>query len=286
MGTLIVYMNKVQRHFCLYVLAVCFMIPNLTVAKCFDTSCTMLKAGFGAYYAGFVMPSTIAFNGFGAHISANASRHWRWFVIGVDGGFGFSGVKAHTASTSTSVNFGSLVNIEPYIGVNLGSLENPIFVSLTLPVDHYGFGFAPNNNLDAMTLFEVGGALSGNIALAQGFGINFKLGYSYAYAGNYGIKRRNIDMGGLNQDPATIEVRDHYKNHTMPLNGAHIWELALGTTFEREYAEYSTIKILYAYLKCKYYTINAPNSAIVEGVLLEYSYANNFVTMLELGVGF
>lgn len=258
------------KYCCLILLLCCGLCPNVWAYKCSDTSCDDLRIGLGVYYGDMNASSNPKATSYGGYIPVSVGKHWRWFGIGADflGGISHSQIEGSLiGANAPAKDIGNFVSAKPRVGINLGSLENPLFISVIVPLEVYDFRIQKGNHLQSAFVF-IGGSISGRKSLNKA-ALEYGLSYSYAVGSNQGhtFKYQGTgDSGRLNID------------------GGSLWEGSLGIVFGKNMAQsYEKSPVYYTKLKVRYFDLNAGSSKNTTPAFT-YPATKNLVAMLEFGV--
>ncbi|RDU60611.1 hypothetical protein [Helicobacter sp. MIT 14-3879] len=161
-----------------------------------------------------------------------------------------------------------ILNLEYYLGSNLGSLENPILLSFALYLDGYDLvQNNPNHKLNNKMSF-VGIDIAGHITINKNIDIEYKAGYSYLFSGVYWIRS--------------------YANKSY-LNGGHRFEVSIGMLYRQNRDNLIQTEVnkkldFYTRFKVIYYDINASDVILINSKPINYPMSKNLMFMLEFGI--
>lgn len=213
------------------------------------------------------------FNNVGGYLSAFTNYYSKRFAFNYDLQVGLFNVAQHgyiqgLNHINPPNSMGGFVLIDLNAGLNLGSLETPILLTLSLPVNMYNLGWNVAQRLSSESIF-LGFNLYSNTKLTKRLRLSYQLGYSYCVGGRYRI--------------------DSYAN-IAALNGGHRLLFSLNLLYKRENAESSFTSRdkadFYASLKTIYYMLEPSNTIHINNIPVHYNASNNLMLTLEFGVGF
>lgn len=241
--------------------------------KCYESYCAHFGIGSGVAYANFKAGGMPDFNNIGGYLSAFANYYSKRLAFNYDLQVGLfnvaqSGYIQGLNNINSQDRMGGFVLMDLNAGLNLGSLDKPILLTLSLPVNMYNLGWNVAQRLSSEAIF-LGFNLYSNTKLTERLRLSYQLGYSYCVSGRYRI--------------------DSYAN-IATLKGGHRLLFNLNLLYKRENAESSFTNKdkadFYASLKGIYYMLEPSNTIHINNTPLHYNASNNLMLTLEFGVSF
>ena len=229
---------------------------------CEDTNCEFGRIGIGGGYYG-LQGSNANADSYIGYVSLGIKEVYKArfqgaFDIVLGGGRGNLKGSAFPQGISKS---GDVFIFEPTIkfGVNVLTKRVPLFVNIVGGIEGYRLGFN-NDSTFRRVAGLVGVELNGEIPAGDRLRFTYGAGYSW-------IARVDYDFG-----KTTTIAKGSIKNYAVNAN--------IGL-------EYDLPKGLYTYAKLigKYQHNNATSSATYNGMQVSYPASDNFVGMLEIGLG-
>lgn len=258
------------RYYILILLLCCGLCPNVWAYKCSDTSCDEQRIGLGVYYGDMNASSNPKATSYGGYLSYTIEKYWRWFGIGADivGGVSHSQIEGSLiGANAPTKDIGYFVSAKPRVGINLGSLENPLFISFIVPLEAYDFRIQKGNHLESAFLF-LGGGISGRKILNKA-ALEYGLSYSYAVGSNQGHTFKYQGVGD---------------SRILKIDGSNLWEASLGLVFGKNMTQsYEKSPVYYTKIKVRYFDLNAGSSTNTTPAFT-YPATKNLIAMLEFGV--
>ena len=255
------------RYVCLYALLFC---SSAWAYKCSDSSCDDLCFGLGAYYSGMDASSNPKATSYGGYIPITLEKYWRWVGIGLDTMVGMSQSRFEGAlmgANTPTKDIGYFVSSKPRIGINLGSLENPLFLSFIVPLEVYDYRIHKGNHLTS-TFWFLGGSISGRKSFHT-IALEYGLSYSYAVGSNQKHVFRYQGVGEYGM---------------LKINGGSLWEGSLGVVFGKNMAQtYEKSPVYYTKLKVRYFDLDSASSKNTTPAFT-YPATKHLIAMLEFGV--
>lgn len=256
-----------------YIFCVILSFNMAFAYKCYESYCSHFGIGAGVAYANFKAGGMPDFNNVGGYLSAFTNYHSKRFAFNYDLQVGLFNVAQHgyiqgLNHINPPNSMGGFVLIDLNAGLNLGSLDKPILLTLSLPVNMYNLGWNVAQRLSSESIF-LGFNLYSNTKLTERLRLSYQLGYSYCVGGRYRI--------------------DSYAN-IAALNGGHRLLFSLNLLYKRENAESSLTNKdkadFYVSLKTIYYMLEPSNTIHINNIPVHYNASNNLMLTLEFGVGF
>ena len=242
--------------------------------------CVDSKLGLGIYYGNLGSYEAEA-SSIGGYWTFNIDYYQKWFYASIDFLMSFANAKItynmdNTAHTRYETDYGLLGKFK--IGTTLGSLHDPTFIYIALPIiDRHNLGMDGPNELDLFyqqrgaflnTMVMSGIGVFNRTMIAHGFGIESGLEIAFnlyrLYAG-YGFN----------------EIRF--------FDGGQRYEANIGMVYRRNYGHsivmstYESIDF-YAKLKAIYYNNNIVRLNHGDLGSIEYPKTHDFVILFEMGI--
>lgn len=219
----------------------------------------IVRIGIGGHYVDNAQINT---QGYGGHLNLeiiDSSRSNR-VQFGIITRFGWD----KQTFTSTAPSFAKhdsafLLEVRPKVGLNLLSQNASLFLNLAYTLD----GYATSKNSTSgysMLAHQVGLELEGILPTQSGFNIEYALGYDYLFAGNYKF--------GEVSGSSTIS------------NG---YTLRASLGFSHKLTENT---LYYMRVIGKYHNFSSSKALDSNGVNLFMPATQNYVGMVEFGIGF
>lgn len=280
-------MEMVSKWFVQVILLYVSLCTSAWAWKChYDFYCQDARIGLGGYYAHFTSPSVSTHNG-GGFLTLQEHMHWKWFYLGIDaysgiGGSSLSGVASGSGMYEKVSDRNWFFTFVTNIGMNFGSLEKPTFLYLTLSPEWYDIGFEKDRGrfINGMLLFGLG--TFNRTMLTDKIGLESRANVAWD------VTRRLVGYGYNVRSDQVVGAFD----------GSYKVELALGIVYRGNAyngvedvgkvltsARRFEIPDFYAKIKGIYYHTKGLNVPYLETQTLRYPTTDNFVFMLEFGIG-
>ena len=220
----------------------------------------IIRFGIGGHYVDSAQINTTSYGGYINLEFIDSTKNNRVQVV-LSGKLGWD---KHTfASTSPSVvksskDLAMFFEVRPKVGLNLASKEVPLFLNLAYTLD--GYSTKQNQSGYANLLHQVGVELEGALPTQSGFTIEYALGYDYLFAGSY-------KFGEVSGNSA--------------LNNGYTLRASLG--FSHKFTENT---LYYVRAIGKYHNLSTSKPLDSNGVNLSMPATQNYVGMIEFGIGF
>lgn len=220
-----------------------------------------IRFGVGGHYVDSAQINTTSYGGYiNLDMIMVSSENNRTKAV-LSGKLGWD---KHTfASTSPSVvkssrDLAMFFELRPKVGLNLASKEVPLFLNLAYTLE--GYSTKQNQGGYANLLHQVGVELEGALPTQSGFTIEYALGYDYLFAGSY-------KFGEVSGNSA--------------INNGYTLRASLG--FSHKLTENT---LYYVRAIGKYHNLSTSKPLDSNGVNLSMPATQNYVGMIEFGIGF
>lgn len=269
-----------------WLVCIILVCTSVSAYKChYGIHCQDVRIGLGTYYANFssvALLTDVNSHNLGGFVSFEDSHYWKWFYFSANLAAGIAGSTINAISSekgqTTIKDKSFFVIAEPRIGINLGSLSRPTFIYTTLFAEIYDFGFSNKIGRfrDVMMFWGLG--VFHRFMLTPKFNLeaqtSFSMDINHRYTG-YGFDTRSRLFDGSYKAELSLGIlyRGNAYNSVEDLGEV----LAQKSSFE--------MPDFYAKIKGMYYHMNALTMPYLDTQTLHHPEANNFVLMLEFGIG-